>query len=103
MEHQRGAGNVARMKLVAREGSWSMFEQSQNQLAAFFFLWRWGEAGCQADRFVARRHPRLELNRREHFRGSFIEGAANRQQAFDAGQVRAPLDRADLRNAELGG
>jgi hypothetical protein len=38
MDHQCGACDVAGMELVAREGSWSMFEQGQNQLAAFFFL-----------------------------------------------------------------
>ena len=38
MKHQRGAGDVARMELKAREGRGCMFEQRQDQLAAFFFV-----------------------------------------------------------------
>ena len=47
VEHQRGAGDVAGMELIAREGSGSIFEQGQNQLAAIagnghqpFLIWR---------------------------------------------------------------
>ena len=35
MKHQRSAGDVAGMELVAREGSASIFEQSQNQARDF--------------------------------------------------------------------
>ena len=38
MEHQRCTGDVAGMELVARERSLAIFQERENQLAAFFFL-----------------------------------------------------------------
>ena len=103
MKHQRRAGDVARTELMAREGRWCMFEQCQDQLAAFFFLGRCGETGREAESFVGGRHPRLEFDRGQHFRRALVEGPANGQQALDARQVRTPLDGTDLRDAEFGG
>ena len=39
MEHQGRAGDMPGVELVAREGSRSIFEEGQNQLTTFFFLW----------------------------------------------------------------
>src|SRR5258706_7147820 len=43
----------------------------------------------------------LEIDRAQNFRGSLIEGAADSQQTFHAGKVRAALNGADLRHAQL--
>ena len=40
-----------------------------------------------------------KLNRRQHLRRLLIERPADRQEALDAGQVRPPFNRADLRDA----
>jgi predicted nuclease of predicted toxin-antitoxin system len=41
----------------------------------------------------------LKIDRRQNFRRPLIKRPANRQQALNARQIRAALDRADLRNA----
>src|SRR5579872_3106295 len=43
-----------------------------------------------------------EIDRGKDFGRALVEGAADCQETFDAGQIGATFDGADLRNAELG-